>query len=417
MAIIGVDALKKELGGEPGGYISVVGNDEVNLAVALAGVDNYFCDSIASYVHVIFKHIADAVAIFEITNASPIVLGDNETDKMYLADGYGSTSQAKFSLFSALAVRLLLKDNARDKCYGGSDTEFVTDMLLRINGLSTDSSDANPLSKLELKRVVKSNFKPFNSDINFALSTALPKEEFSIPIVICARGGSDGFSLVNYEHPEDTISTSPERLYDLRDTLNTLFAVASYISENVGELGKLRENYSDIKKEAYYHISRKGVYFQAMFSDPCDFADRNIDSLFRKSDDEILRIAEKLKGDISSCVKSMKDVYYEPFVRGSLIARYDPIKSIDPVKAISVDISVEDNSFIRMMRNILSGFYGDGNGNYSVYTEVLGRELVFDNPTFVNSVPLKITFPEECVHHDKQSESTEVELKLDFEIR
>ena len=417
MAIIGVDALKKELGGESGGYISVAGNDGVNLAVALAGVDNYFCDSIASYTHVIFKHIADSVAIFEITNASPIVLGDNETDRMYLEDGYGSTSQAKFSLFSALAVRLLLKNNARDKCYGGSDTEFVTDMLLRINGLSTDSSDANPLSKSELKRVVKSNFKPFNSDIDFAVSTALPKEEFRIPVVICARGNSDGFSLVNYEHPEDTISTSPERLYDLRDTLNTLFAVASYISENVGELGKLREDYSDIKKEAFHHISRKGVYFQAMFSDPCDFADRNIESLFRKSDDEILRIAEKLKGDIASCVKSMKDVYYEPFVRGSLIARYDPIKSIDPVKAMSVDISVEDNSFIRMMRNILSGFYGDGNGNYSVYTEVLGRELVFDNPTFANSVPLKITFPEECVHHDKQSESTEVELKLDFEIR
>lgn len=417
MAIIGVDALMKELDGESGGYISVAGNDEVNLAVALAGVDNYFCDSIASYAHIIFKHIADSVAIFEITNASPIVLGDNETDRMYLEDGYGSTSQAKFSLFSALAVRLLLKDIARDKCYGGSETDFVTDMLLRINGLSTYSSDANPSSKSELKRLVKTNFKPFNRDIDFAVSTALPKEEFSIPIVICAQEDSDGFSLVNYEHPEDTISTSPERLYDLRDTLNTLFAVALYISENVGELGKLREDYSDIKKEAYHHMQRKGVYFQAMFSDPCDFADRNIDSLFRKGNDEILRIAEKLKGDIASCVKAMKDVYYEPFIRGSMIARYDPVKSIDPVKAMSVDISVEDNSFIRMMRNILSGFYGDVNGNYSVYTEVLGRELVFDNPTFANSVPLKITFPEECVHHDKQSESTEVELKLEFEIR
>ena len=417
MAIIEVDALKKELDGESGGYISVAGDDGMNLAVALAGVDNYLCDSIASYTHIIFKHIADSVAIFEITNASPIVLGDDETDRMYLEDGYGSTSQAKFSLFSALAVRLLLKDIARDKCYGGSETDFVTDMLLRINGLSTDSSDANPSSKSELKRLVKTNFKPFNSDIEFAVSTALSKEEFIIPIVICDQGDSDGFSLVNYEHPDDTISTSPERLYDLRDTLNTLFAVALYVSENGSKLGKLREDYSNIKKEAYHHISRKGVYFQAMFSDPCEFADRNIDTLFRKSDDDILRIAEKLKKDIASCVRAMNDVYYEPFVRGSLIARYDPIKSIDPVKAMSVDISVEDNSFIRTMRNILSGFYGDGNGNYSVYTAVLGRELVFDNPIFANSVPLKITFPEECAHHDKQSESTEVELKLDFEIR
>lgn len=417
MAIIGVDALKKELDGEPSVHISVAGDDGMNLAVALAGVDNYLCDSIASYAHIIFKHIADSVAIFEITNSSPIVLGDYETDKMYLADGYGSTSQAKFILFSALAVRMLLKDTSRDKCYGGSETDFVTDMLLRINGLSTDSSDDNPSSKSELKRLVKNNFKPFNSDIEFAVNTALSKEEFNIPIVICAQGNSDSFSLVNYEHPEDTISTSPERLYDLRDTLNTLLAVASYISENGSELGKLREDYSDIKKEAYHHMQRKGVYFQAMFSYPSEFADRNIDTLFRKGDDEILRIAEKLKGDIASCVKSMKDVYYEPFIRGSLTARYDPIKSIDPVKAISVDISVEDNSFIRMMRNILSGFYGDGNGNYSVYTEVLGRELVFDNPTFANSVPLKITFPEECVHHDKQSKSTEVELKLEFEIR
>lgn len=418
MAIIGVDALKKELDGESGGYISVAGDDGMNLAVALAGVDNYFCDSIASYAHIIFKHIADSVAIFEITNAFPIVLGDNETDRMYLSDGYGSTSQGKFSLFSALAVRLLLKDIARDKCYGVSENDFVTDMLLRINGLSTDSSDANPLSKSELKRLVKSNFKPyFNRDIDFAVSTALPKEEFSIPIVICGQGNSDGFSLVNYEHPDDTISTSPERLYDLRDTLNTLLAVASYISENGSELGKLREDYSDIKKKAYSHIQRKGVYFQAMFYDPSDLADRNIDTLFRKGDDEILRMVDKFKGDIDSCLKSMKDVYYEPFIRGSMIARYDPIKSIDPVKAMSVDISVEDNSFIRMMRNILSGFYGDGNGNYSVYTEVLGRELVFDNPTFANSVPLKISFPDECVHHDKQSKSTEVELKLEFEIR
>ena len=418
MAIIGVDALKKELDGESGGYISVAGDDGMNLAVALAGVDNYLCDSIESYTHIIFKHIADSVAIFEITNASPIVLGDNETDRMYLSDGYGSTSQGKFSLFSALAVRLLLKDIARDKCYGVSENDFVTDMLLRINGLSTDSSDANPLSKSELKRLVKSNFKPyFNRDIDFAVSTALPKEEFSIPIVICGQGNSDGFSLVNYEHPDDTISTSPERLYDLRDTLNTLLAVASYISENGSELGKLREDYSDIKKKAYSHIQRKGVYFQAMFYDPSDLADREIDTLFRKGDDEILRMVDKFKGDIDSCLKSMKDVYYEPFIRGSMIARYDPIKSIDPVKAMSVDISVEDNSFIRMMRNILSGFYGDGNGNYSVYTEVLGRELVFDNPTFANSVPLKISFPDECVHHDKQSKSTEVELKLEFEIR
>lgn len=417
MAIIGVDVLMKKFGGESGGHIYVVGNDEMNLAVELAGVDNYFCDSIASYTHVIFKHIADSVAIFEICNTSPIVLGDDETDRMYLEDGYGSTSQAKFSLFSALAVRLLLKDIARDKCYGGSETDFVTDMLLRINGLSTDSSDANPSSKSELKRLVKTNFKPFNSDIEFAVSTALPKEEFIIPIVICGQGDSDGFSLVNYEHPDDTISTSPERLYDLRDTLNTLLAVASYISENGSELGKLREDYSDIKKKAYSHIQRKGVYFQAMFSDPSDLADRNIDSLFRKGDDEILGIAEKLKGDIASCVKAMKDVYYEPFIRGSLTARYDPVKSIDPVKAMSVDISVEDNSFISMMSNILSGFYGDGNGNYSIYTEVDGRELVFDNPTFANSVPLKITFPDECVHHDKNSKSTEVELKLEFEVR
>ena len=49
----------------------------MNLAVELAGVDNYFCDSIASYTHVIFKHIADSVAIFEICNTSPIVLGDD----------------------------------------------------------------------------------------------------------------------------------------------------------------------------------------------------------------------------------------------------------------------------------------------------------------------------------------------------
>lgn len=418
MAIIGVDVLMKKFGGESGGHIYVVGNDEMNLAVELAGVDNYFCDSIASYTHVIFKHIADSVAIFEICNTSPIVLGDDETDRMYLEDGYGSTSQAKFSLFSALAVRLLLKDIARDKCYGVSETDFVTDMLLRINGLSTDSSDDNPSSKSELKRLVKSNFKPyFNRDIYFAVNTALSKEEFNIPIVICAQGNSDSFSLVNYEHPEDTISTSPERLYDLRDTLNTLLAVASYISENGSELGKLREDYSNIKKKAYSHIQRKGVYFQAMFSDPSDLADRNIDSLFRKGDDEILGIAEKLKGDIASCVKAMKDVYYEPFIRGSLTARYDPVKSIDPVKAMSVDISVEDNSFIRMMRNILSGFYGDGNGNYSVYTDVLGRELVFDNPTFANSVPLKISFPDECVRHDKNSKSTEVELKLEFEVR
>lgn len=417
MAIIGVDVLMKKFGGESGGHIYVVGNDEMNLAVELAGVDNYFCGSIASYTHVIFKHIADSVAIFEITNASPIVLGDDETDRLYLADGYGSTSQAKFSLFSALAVRLLLKDIARDKCYGGSETDFVTDMLLRINRLPTDSSDANPSSKSELKRLVKTNFKTFNSDIEFAVSTALPKEEFIIPIVICGQGDSDGFSLVNYEHPDDTISTSPERLYDLRDTLNTLLAVASYISENGSELGKLREDYSDIKKKAYSHIQRKGVYFQAMFYDPSDLADRNIDTLFRKGDDEILRMVDKFKGDIDSCLKSMKDVYYEPFIRGSMIARYDPVKSIDPVKAMSVDISVEDNSFIRMMRNILSGFYGDGNGNYSVYTEVLGRELVFDNPTFANSVPLKITLPEGCVHHDKNSKSTEVELKLEFEVR
>lgn len=417
MAIIGVDVLMKKFGGESGGHIYVVGNDEMNLAVELAGVDNYFCDSIASYTHVIFKHIADSVAIFEITNASPIVLGDDETDRLYLADGYGSTSQAKFSLFSALAIRMLLKDTGRDKCYGGSDTEFVADMLCRINGLPTDSYNDKPSSKVELKRVVETNLKPFNRDIEFAVKTALSKEEFSIPIVICAQGDSDVFSLVNYEHPEDTISTSPERLYDLRDTLNTLLAVASYISENGSELGKLREDYSDIKKKAYSHIQRKGVYFQAMFSDPSDLADRNIDTLFRKGDDEILRMVDKFKGDIDSCVKAMKDVYYEPFIRGSLTARYDPVKSIDHVKAMSVDISVEDNSFISMMSNILSGFYGDGNGNYSIYTEVDGRELVFDNPTFANSVPLKITFPDECVHHDKNSKSTEVELKLEFEVR